>query len=106
MTTMIERVARAAAKVPADASGMPLSWVLRNWQYEGPGGGTLRQADQDAAAARAAVILQAVARAAIEAMREMTEAMKDAAFDINSRRGHSIQDLWRDVIDAALKEAK
>lgn len=80
MTTMIERVARAQAEV-IFGKGCPLD-------------------DDD----------YVRARAAIEAMREPTDAMVDAGFDAgdDTVQGYSEnadpQDTWQAMIDAALNE--
>lgn len=74
--TMIERVARAMAENhwPVDFEGTKAGYVETHWHFH---------ADD--------------ARAAIEAMREPTEAMKDAAFGNDPT-------LWSRMIDAALQE--
>lgn len=50
----------------------------------------------------------ALARAAIEAMREPTEGMTNAAFNIElwdqPINEHCAQDVWQTMIDAALQE--
>lgn len=47
--------------------------------------------------------MERIARAAIEAMRDPTEAMIDKGYDHVDYGGTDIEAAWKDMIDAALK---
>lgn len=84
MTTMVERVARAIQRRSETAG-------------RGPEDGDLRTAPLSDRVCRD------LARAAIGAMREPTEAMVTEARRLNHPRD---RDVWRTMIDAALTEAE
>ena len=83
---MIERVAKAIYDAHVSRQPRPEDWD--RWRELIAGGHQGRHRVEDT---------RALARAAIEAMREPTEAMKDAGYEHGSRGL-----VWRAMIDTAL----
>ena len=92
---MIERVARAICDTWAEREGCAdYSWEVVKYAHQDP--------ETHAKLARMYETAMAEARAAIEAMREPTEAMVDSCG--NGECGKWAWGAWDNMIDAALKE--
>ena len=90
---MVERVARAAFKADCDVNDYPINWGRADASSGLPRGFKTE-----------ILVWQAIARAAIEAMREPTERMVDIGADAILAEGLSPRNCYFDMITAVLQD--